>query len=146
MDVEDVMEPRAEICPRGASLAEVRRCAERSPERCVVVVAEADMRTPLGVLTVEQVEQALRELGEPPERVPAGRVLPEKLRSCWPSDAVEAAAAIMRAFGMRALPVIDLEHGLVGVVTAGHLVRRGALPREALALAEGEGAELLESA
>lgn len=147
MDVEDVMQPHVETCGRSASLAEVRTALERSPERCVVVVAGPDARRPLGVLTPERVERVLRERGEPAERVPAWRALPEKLRSCWPGDAAEGAAAIMRAFGVRALPVVCLERGLVGLVTDRHLLESGAVPPEALASpALREGPEPLEPA
>lgn len=147
MDVEDVMQPHVETCRRTASLAEVRRRLARSRERCVVVISGGDPRRPLGVLTPDRVKQTLREQGETPERVPAWRALPEKLRSCWPGDSVEAAAAIMRAFGVRALPVVDLDRGLVGLVTDRHLLARGAVRPELLASpALGEGPEILESA
>lgn len=147
MDVEDVMQPRVETCLPEAPLAEVRRRLARSPERCVVVVAGREAPSPLGAITPELVERTLRERGEAEERVPAWRALPPKLRSCWPTDSAEAAAAIMRAFGVRVLPVVDLERGLVGVVTGAHLVESGAVPREALSpLAVREGAELVEPA
>ena len=56
-----------------------------------------------------------------------------RVHACWPDDSPEAASTIMRAHGVRRLPVVDAEGILQGVITLHDLA--GAFSARSVSLA-----------
>jgi len=75
------------------------------------------------MLTDRDICLAAIRRGRPIDELPVEVAMSPVLRSCWPDDSPEAAAAIMRAFGVRRLPVVDAAFDLVGLITLGDLAK-----------------------
>jgi CBS-domain-containing membrane protein len=75
------------------------------------------------MLTDRDICMAAASRGRPLDELSVGLAMSPVLRSCWADDSLEAAAAIMRAYGVRRLPVVDSSCDLMGLIALGDLAR-----------------------
>jgi CBS domain-containing protein len=100
------------------------------------VIATADTTTgsvPLGILTDRDIVVAVLALNLDPEEVSVGDVMSPEPHTIGIGDARSDALEMMRAKGVRRLPVVDAEGRLVAIVSADDLL--GVLADEVSSLA-----------
>ena len=76
----------------------------------------------IGVLTDRDIAIALGTRERRASEVRVQDVMPQKLFTCTPDDEVHTALKTLRAEGIRRLPVIDRDGGLVGVLSIDDIV------------------------
>lgn len=110
------------ICQRDIDTAEpfetVRAAAQRMASRCVGTLLVVDaQRRPIGILTDRDI--ALRVVGEGREAAATlvSDVMTRDPHTLSELASVEDALALMRAHGVRRLPIVSPHGDLVGVVT-----------------------------
>ena len=77
---------------------------------------------PTGILTDRDVCRAGAR-GMPLEDTAVEKEMTREVWTCWETDSLEAAEAIMRAHRVRRLPVVDAEGDLVGLVSLVDIAR-----------------------
>jgi CBS domain-containing protein len=115
LNVDRVMTAPAVSCRPDESLAEVvDRMLERDLSWLPVVDASGRL---VGALGHREIHRTALAAARPLDRIEARRALREPAWPwCWPNDTVEAAGAIMRARGVKRLPVVKPDGRLLGVV------------------------------
>lgn len=124
MDVDEVMTLDPPVCLPEDSLERAASLLGRVGIGCVPVIKDEASREVVGVLTRADVERARVEAGSR-AAAPVARVMSDAPRTCWPEDSLEAALAVMRAYGVSRLPVVDVGARLLGVVSYADLLRGG---------------------
>ncbi len=116
MEIESVMTREPGSCSRGDGLDVAARLLDEGREWVPVLSTDGADRV-IGVVTRDGVLEASRRRGAPLERIPAWMGMSSTPPTCWPTDSAEAAVAIMRAYGVRQLLVVDAERRLRGLVS-----------------------------
>ncbi len=121
LNVEDVM--RTDVTTGGAdeSLASIALRMSERDTWAMPILEPGRGRRILGLLTARDLVRAALEQGLPLSQIPARKAVRGPVRWCWPGDSVEAAGAIMRAYGVSRLPVVDPCRELIGLVTQADL-------------------------
>ena len=122
--------PVGEICNRDVVVAErtlsAREAAQLMRSRHVgdlVVVEEADGRThPVGIVTDRDIVVEVVAAGVNPDALTVADLIGPELITVSESEGVYEAFFYMRSKGVRRMPVVDREGGLVGIVTLDDLL------------------------
>jgi len=88
----------------------------------VVVEDRGTLRIPVGILTDRDLVVEVLAKGVAPETVTAGDIMTADIVTGHESDSIWATLQRMRTKGIRRLPVIDGEGGLVGILTMDDLL------------------------
>ena len=123
MNVEDAMVSEVLACLPGQALIEVARCMSDRGVGCAPVLANDGTRRVVGMLTDRDICRAAATQAEPLDRLRVEGCMSRTVRSCRFGDSVHAAAAIMRAYGLRRLPVVDEEGHLRGLIALSDIAR-----------------------
>jgi len=121
--VEEIMAVDIVACRADETLGAVARRMDRTGVPCTPVLEPGDGGRVVAVLTDRDICMAAASRARPLEELEVGLAMSPVLRSCWPDDSLDAAAAIMRAYGVRRLPVVDSSFELLGLVALGDLAR-----------------------
>jgi len=121
--VDELMATDVVACRSGETLGEVARRMDRTGVPCTPVLEAGSGKRVVGMLTDRDICLAAARLARPLDELQVALAMSPELRSCWPDDSLEAAAAIMRAYGVRRLPVIDSASELLGLIALGDLAR-----------------------
>lgn len=124
MQVQDVMSRSPGRCQATDALAAAVRIMWEGDCGCVPVV-DGDGGL-CGIVTDRDACMAAFLRGQRLAEIPVGAVMSRALASCKPGDDVDTAAALMRQFQVRRLPVVDGDNRLVGVLSQNDLVRAAA--------------------
>lgn len=88
----------------------------------VIVVADAGVNRPVGVVTDRDLVVEVMAAGLDPQAVLVGEVVTEVLYSVPESEGVFETMRLMRDHGVRRLPVVDDSGGLQGIFTIDDLL------------------------
>jgi len=121
--VDELMAQDVVTCRVNETLGDVARRMDRTGVPCTPVLEEGGGHRVAAVLTDRDICIAAVRRGRPLDDLGVEVAMSGALRSCWPDDSPEAAAAIMRAYGVRRLPVVDASFDLRGIVTLGDIAR-----------------------
>jgi CBS domain-containing protein len=142
--VDEIMVEDVVVCRRNETLGAVARRMDRTGVPCTPVLEAGSGRRVVAMLTARDICLEAVRRGRPLDEISVEQAMSPVLRSCWPDDSPEAATAIMRAFGVRRLPVVDPSFELWGLITLGSLARtflaQETLPGDALS-----GVEIAET-
>lgn len=130
---------------RNESCAQAARLMRQYQVGSLVVVAEDDprRRVPVGVVTDRDLAVGVMALGLEAEQTPVEAAMRPGVAVARESEGVGRAIALMRANGVRRLPVVDASGALVGVLAADDLIELLGEELSGLGalLAQGPGAE-----
>jgi CBS domain-containing protein len=121
--VEEVMAVDLVACRLDETLGASARRMDRTGVPCTPVLEAGSGRRLVAMLTDRDICMAAASRGRPLDELSVEAAMSPVLRSCWPDDSLEAATAIMRAYGVRRLPVVDAAFDLLGLVALGDLAR-----------------------
>jgi CBS domain-containing protein len=110
------------ICIRSVDVAEpdesVWRAAERMHQRTVGALVILDAaRAPVGILTDRDIVERVVSVSRDPHTTKVQDVMTTAPKTIREHGAIENALSLMRAQGVRRLPVVDDQNRLVGLVT-----------------------------
>lgn len=116
----------ADVCTRSAVhiavSASVREAAETMRKRhvgsLVVVEAPNGELLPVGIVTDRDIAIGVVAAGVDPDSLVVGDVMSRNLAVCGQDQSLFDAIRVMRARGVRRLPVLDYKGGLAGMLTA----------------------------
>jgi CBS domain-containing protein len=104
---------------RNESVAQAARLMREHHVGSVVVADERNgRRYPVGVVTDRDIAVGVVALGLDPEKRNVESAMPAELVCVRETDGLGRAVALMRAQGVRRLPVIDAAGGLIGILSA----------------------------
>jgi CBS domain-containing protein len=119
MGVGEICSREVVFAQRNDSVAHAARLMREHHVGSVVVVDERDARRfPVGVLTDRDIAIGVVALGADAGKISVEGVMPAEVVCVRDSDGLGRAVALMRAQGVRRLPVIDAGGALVGVLSA----------------------------
>jgi CBS domain-containing protein len=121
--VDEIMEVDIVACRSDETLGAVARRMDRTRVPCTPVLEAGSGRRVVAMLTDRDICMAAASRARPLDELSVGLAMSPVLRSCWPDDSLDAVAAIMRAYGVRRLPVVDSSFQLLGLVALGDLAR-----------------------
>jgi len=121
--VDELMATDIVACRSDETLGAVARRMDVTGVPCTPVLEAGGGKRVVAMLTDRDICMAAASLARPLDEVPVALAMSRELRSCWPDDSLEAATAIMRAYGVRRLPVIDSASELLGLIALGDLAR-----------------------
>lgn len=134
MSVGELCSREVVFAKRGESVARAARLMRERHAGAVVVVDERGGRCfPAGMVTDHDIAVSVVALGLDPQKSTVEGVMPADVVCARESDGVGRALALMRAQGVRRLPVVDAAGSLVGILCADDLLE--ALSCEVYALA-----------
>jgi CBS domain-containing protein len=110
---------------RGESCLAAARLMREHHVGSLVVAERAEPHgrlVPAGMITDRDLAVGVMALGLDPERTPVEAVMRPELAVVCESEGIGRAIALMRARGVRRLPVVDDAGALVGVVSADDLI------------------------
>lgn len=125
MRVGDICSHTVVTCRRDTRVAEVARMMrDRHVGAVVVVEPLSDQRPcPVGIVTDWDLVAHVMARGADPEALLAGDLLAGLTTHASERDTVHEAVWHMRGQGVRRLPVVDEQNGLVGLLAADDLMR-----------------------
>lgn len=119
MGVGEICSREVVFARRNESVAQAARLMREHHVGTVVVVDERNgRRFPVGILTDRDIAVGVVALGADPGRTTVEGVMPAEVVCVRETDGLGRAIALMRAQGVRRLPVIDASGALVGVLSA----------------------------
>jgi CBS domain-containing protein len=121
--VDEIMAVDIVACRSDESLGAVARRMDRTGVPCTPVLEAGSGRRAVAMLTDRDICMAAASRARPLDELSVGLAMSPVLRSCWPDDSLGATAAIMRAYGVRRLPVVDSSFELMGLIALGDLAR-----------------------
>ena len=121
-EVADAMTTAVVSCRPHETLVRVAQRMARQRVGFSPVLAGASGRRVVGVLTERDICRAAGR-GARPHEARVDAAMGGAVRCCWADDSLEAAEAIMRAHGVRRLPVVDPSGDLVGVLSLSDVAR-----------------------
>ena len=128
---------------RGESCAQAARLMRENHIGSLVVVEEAAAPgVPVGMVTDRDLAVGVMALGLDPEKTMVEAVMRPRIALVRESEGLGRAIALMRAEGVRRLPVVDSSGMLVGILAADDLVELFADELSGLAAMIGKGARI----
>jgi CBS domain-containing protein len=119
MGVGEICSHEVVFAKRNDSVALAARLMREHHVGTVVVVDERNgRRFPVGILTDRDIAVGVVALGADPGKCDVEGVMPAEVVCVRDTDGLGRAIALMRAQGVRRLPVIDGSGALVGVLSA----------------------------
>jgi CBS domain-containing protein len=119
MGVGEICSREVVFARRSESIAQAARLMREHHVGSVVVVDERNgQRFPAGILTDRDIAVGVVATGADPEKRTVEATMPAELVCVRDSDGLGRAVALMRAQGVRRLPVIDAAGRLVGILSA----------------------------
>ena len=119
MGVGEICSREAVFAKRNESVAQAARLMREHHVGSVVVADERNgRRFPVGIVTDRDIAVGVVALGLDPEKRNVESAMPAELVCVRETDGLGRAVALMRAQGVRRLPVIDAAGGLVGILSA----------------------------
>ena len=123
MNVEEIMRSEVVTARADEKLGDVaRRMLEREVSAVPVLEPGSGARL-AGMLTDRDICRSAVARGRRLDQLLVSDAMRRPVRWCWPDDSLEAAEAIIRAYGVRRLPVVDRSGDLVGIVSLADLAR-----------------------
>jgi CBS domain-containing protein len=110
------------VGPNESCALAARLMREQHVGSLVVVREEGARRVPAGIVTDRDLAVGVMALGLDPEKTLVEAVMPPQLEVVREGEGVGRAIALMRAKGVRRLPVVDDAGALVGVLAADDLI------------------------
>ena len=132
MKIQEIMTTNPACCEPDTSLREVARLMVDHDCGFVPVVDETGVV--VGVLTDRDVCVATAALRMLPERISASQAMSTPVHASMPTDSIADVLAMMKAFQVRRLPIIDNNGHPVGIIALSDIVRashRGYEPQAA---------------
>ena len=123
MNVEEIMTTDVVACRPADSLRRAAQIMWEADVSCTPVVERGGRRL-VGMLTDRDICTEAVARWRSIDDVEVEAIMRRKVRWCWPDDSVESAEAIMRAYGVRRLPVINPAGELVGLVSLSDIARQ----------------------
>jgi CBS domain-containing protein len=121
--VDEIMAVDVVACRSDETLGAVARRMDRAGVPCTPVLEAGSGRRVVAMLTDRDICMAAASRARPLDELSVGLAMSPVLRSCWPDDSLDATTAIMRAYGVRRLPVVDSSFELLGLVSLGDLAK-----------------------
>ncbi len=119
MGVGEICSRDVVFAKRNESVAQAARLMREHHVGSIVVADERNgRRYPAGILTDRDIAVGVVALGLDPEKRNIEGIMPAELVSVRDTDGLGRAVALMRAQGVRRLPVIDSAGALVGILSA----------------------------
>lgn len=116
MPVSELCIREVVILHRGDSALEAARLMREHHVGDVIVV-EAVSRVPLGIITDRDLVVEIMAMEIAPGSVTAGEIMSSDISTIDENRGLFEALAYMRSLGVRRLPVVNAEGGLVGILT-----------------------------
>lgn len=128
---------------RSESCAQAARLMRENHVGSLVVVDKIGWPVqPVGMITDRDLAVGVMALGLDPEKTPVEGVMRPRVALVRETDGLGKAIALMRAEGVRRLPVINAEGHLVGILAADDLIELFAEELSGLAGMIGKGARI----
>jgi CBS domain-containing protein len=119
MGVGEICSREVVFAGRNESVAQAARLMREHHVGSVVVADERNGRCfPVGIVSDRDIAVGVVALGLDPERRNVEGVMPAELVCVRDTDGLGRAVALMRAQGVRRLPVIDGAGALIGILSA----------------------------
>lgn len=119
MGVAEICSREVVFAKRNESVAQAARLMREHHVGSVVVADERNgRRFPVGIVTDRDIAVGVVALGLDPEKRNVESAMPAELVCVRETDGLGRAVALMRAQGVRRLPVIDGAGGLIGILSA----------------------------
>jgi CBS domain-containing protein len=143
MAIGEVCSRQVVFIGRSESCAQAARLMREHHVGSLVVVEEpAAPGVPVGMVTDRDLAVGVMALGLDPEKTLVEAAMRPRIALVRESEGLGRAIALMRAQGVRRLPVVDAGGTLVGILAADDLIELFADELSGLAAMIGEGARL----
>lgn len=123
MNVHQIMTRKVASCVETDALADAVRLMVDADCGAVPVVAQADSRQLVGIVTDRDICLAAYRIGKPLAEIPVRDAMTAPVRTCSADASAGEAEYVMRDAGVRRLPVVDERAALVGLVSLADLAR-----------------------
>jgi len=121
--VEEIMTRDVVACGPADSLRRAAQIMWEADVSCTPVVERGGRRL-VGMLTDRDICTEAVARWRSIDEVEVEAIMRRKVRWYWPDDSIESAEAIMRAYVVRRLAVVDPAGALVGLVSLSDIARR----------------------
>lgn len=123
MTIGEICSREVIFIARNESVADAARLMREHHIGSVVVAERVDGRlTPVGMITDRDVAIGVVALGLDAEKTPVEAAMRAELASAGEDESIGRAVKLMRAHGVRRLPVVDGSGALVGLLAADDLL------------------------
>jgi CBS domain-containing protein len=143
MAIGEICSRQVVFIGRNESCAQAARLMREHHVGSLVVVEEpAAPGVPAGMVTDRDLAVGVMALGLDPEKTPVEAVMRPRVALVRESEGLGRAVALMRAEGVRRLPVVDAQGLLVGILAADDLIDLFAEELSGLAAMMAQGTRL----
>lgn len=123
MSIAEICSREVVFVARSESCAEAARLMRENHVGSLVVVAQAGVPVmPVGMITDRDLAVGVMALGLDPGKTLVEAVMRPRIALVRESEGVSRAIALMRAEGVRRLPVVDADGYLIGILAADDLI------------------------
>jgi CBS domain-containing protein len=143
MAIGEICSREVVFVARSESCAQAARLMRENHVGSLVVVAKAGTPgMPIGMITDRDLAVGVMALGLDPEKTLVEAVMRPRIALLCETEGLGRAIALMRAEGVRRLPVVDADGNLVGVLAADDLIELFADELSGLAAMIGKSARI----
>jgi len=143
MAIGEICSREVAFIARSESCAQAARLMRENHVGSLVVVAKAGAPAmPIGMITDRDLAVGVMALGLDPEKTLVEAVMRPRIALVRETEGLGRAIALMRAEGVRRLPVVDADGSLVGILAADDLIELFADELSGLAAMIGKSARL----
>ena len=143
MAIGEICSREVVFIARSESCAQAARLMRENHVGSLVVVAKVGTPLmPIGMITDRDLAVGVMALGLDPEKTLVEAVMRPRIALVRENEGLGRAIALMRAEGVRRLPVVDADGNLVGVLAADDLIELFAEELSGLAATIGKSARL----
>jgi predicted transcriptional regulator len=143
MAIGEICSREVVFVARSESCAQAARLMRENHVGSLVVVAKAGSPAmPIGMITDRDLAVGVMALGLDPENTLVEAVMRPRIALVRENEGLGRAIALMRAEGVRRLPVVDADGNLVGILAADDLIELFADELSGLAAMIGKSARL----
>jgi len=124
MPVGEVCIREVIICNRGTSIREAAQLMRQYHVGDLLIVDERDgRRIPVGIITDRDIVLSVVALKLDPAVINVGNVVSEKIVTIREDQGLFDTIQLMRAHGIRRMPVVDQQGALAGIVSVDDLIQ-----------------------
>jgi len=143
MAIGEICSREVVFIARSESCAQAARLMRENHVGSLVVVAKPGAPgMPVGMITDRDLAVGVMALGLDPEKILVEAVMRPRIALARETEGLGRAIALMRAEGVRRLPVVDADGNLVGILAADDLIELFADELSGLAAMIGKSARL----
>jgi len=124
MALKDIIRKNLVTMPETGTIGEAAKLMNSNHVGAIIIVDEMNgvRKTPIGIVTDRDIVVSLAKKGKIDPKSPIKNIMTSNVVVCSPDDGIYETINLMKANGIRRIPVLNRQDHLVGIITSDDLL------------------------